>query len=430
MKKFINLLYKELRELITIQLFISLAFMILLFSFMGEIARSEAKKAAATQKLSVLNLDNSELSSGLIGNLKMMNFKVEEIQAEGPAAAVDALGKSDSSLLVVIPAGFGESVNRFEPTEIQTYTFLRSLSLGGLRKTEIVKALISTMNNYISNEFLKKKVPDLAPDTVKNPIKTREFVIVNEKKAEGSATAISGFVYSQSIFVPIILMMIIMYSSQLVISAIAMEKQNKTLETLLTVPIKRTSIVAAKMLASGAVGLFSAIIYMVGFKSYIGGMTSGFGGQSGSSQLISVIKELGLALTAQGYVILGISLFLAILCALALAIILGVLAEDFRSAQTLILPILLMILIPYFLSFFADVNNLSLPVKILVWLIPFSHPFIASQNILLNNYQPIFYGILYMLFVFSALVLTAARIFSTDRVLTMKLKWRRKKIVL
>ena len=46
-------------------------------------------------------------------------------------------------------------------------------------------------------------------------------------------------------------MMIIIYSSQMVISAIAMEKQNKTLETLLTVPISRTSIITAKMLAAG-----------------------------------------------------------------------------------------------------------------------------------------------------------------------------------
>ena len=90
--------------------------------------------------------------------------------------------------------------------------------------------------------------------------------------AEGSAAAISGFVYSQSIFVPIILMMIIIYSSQMVISAIAMEKQNKTLETLLTVPIPRTSIVTAKMLAAGIVGLLSAVIYMIGMKSYMGGM--------------------------------------------------------------------------------------------------------------------------------------------------------------
>jgi len=245
--------------------------------------------------------------------------------------------------------------------------------------------------------------------------------------AQGSASAIAGFVYSQSIFVPIILMMIIIYSSQMVISAIAMEKQNKTLETLLTVPIKRTSIVTAKMLAAGLVGLLSAAIYMIGFKSYMGGM---MGDVKMSADLNNVVQKLGLVLNTNGYLLLGISLFFAILCALAMATILGVLAEDFRSAQSLIMPVIFLVLIPYFLSFFSDIRTLSLPVKLLVMAIPFSHPFLASQNIILENYSAVLYGILYMAFFFLVLVVIAARIFSTDRVLTMKLRWGKKKLVL
>jgi ABC-2 type transport system permease protein len=80
-------------------------------------------------------------------------------------------------------------------------------------------------------------------------------VLVNDRMAEGSASAISGFVFSQSFLIPMILFFIIMYAAQMVISAVAMEKQNKTLESLLTVPIPRTSIVTTKMLAAGIVGL-------------------------------------------------------------------------------------------------------------------------------------------------------------------------------
>ena len=87
--------------------------------------------------------------------------------------------------------------------------------------------------------------------------------------------------------------MIIIYSSQMVITTVAMEKQNKTLETLLTVPIKRTSIVTTKMLAAGIVGLASAVIYMFGFKSYMGGITGGALGQaSGSTQGVITIADI------------------------------------------------------------------------------------------------------------------------------------------
>jgi ABC-2 type transport system permease protein len=138
-------------------------------------------------------------------------------------------------------------------------------------------------------------------------------------------------------------------------------------------------------------------------------------------------QQLGLTMSTKGFIILGVSLFFAILVALAMATILGVLAEDYRSAQSLIMPMIFLVMIPYFMSFFADPKTLSLPAKILLYAIPFSHPFLTSQNLMLENYSAVFFGILYMLAVFIVLIIIAARIFSTDRVLTMKLRFRRKR---
>jgi ABC-2 type transport system permease protein len=424
MNKFKNLLMKEIRELLTKQLVASLLMTMGLFYFIGNMAKSEAKKAAASQKIAVLDLDGSEMSAGLLANMRTMNFAVDKFSGTDKDAAIRTAKAGDTSLLLVIPAGFGESVAKFETKEIESYTILRGFSIGGIRNSAILEAVVRTINKYLSDNFLKARIPDLDPENVKNPIKTKDFIVVKDRMAEGSATAVYSFVSSQSILVPVILMMIIIYSSQMVISAIAMEKQNKTLETLLTVPIRRTSIVTTKMLAAGIVGLASAVIYMFGFKSYMGGMT---GGMSAGSGVQGIIQQLGLSLNTGGYLVLGVSLFFAILCALALATILGVMAEDFRSAQMLIMPLIFLVMIPYFLSFFADFRTLSLPVKILVWAIPFSHPFLATQNIILGNTQGILFGIAYMAVFFIVLVVIAARIFSTDRVLTMKLKWGKKK---
>jgi ABC-2 type transport system permease protein len=427
MNKFKNLLFKEIRDLVTKQLVASLVMTMALFYMIGNLAKSEMKKAAATQKISVMDLDRSDRSKDLQSRLRGFSFAIDEIQGTDVQNAVTAAKKSDTYLFMVIPSGFGASVDRLEPLPITTYTFLRSFSIGGMRKSETVRQVISRTNDIISDDVLRKKLPDLDPEVLKNPIRSKDYVIVKDAMVEGSASAISGFVYGQSVFVPIILFMIIMYSSQMVISAIAMEKQNKTLETLLTVPIPRTSIVSTKMLAAGIVGLISAAIYMVGMRSYMGGM---MGDMRAAAGMGTVVKQLGLTLTTNGYFLLGVSLFFAILCGLAMATILGVLAEDFRSAQSLMLPLMLLILIPYLLSFFADVNTMPLPVRLLIMAIPFSHPFMATPNIMLGRQSLVLYGILYEAFVFGVLVLIAARIFSTDRVLTMKLKWGKKKVVL
>jgi ABC-2 type transport system permease protein len=427
MKKFTNLLAKEIRELITKQLILSLVFTFVLFYFIGQIAKSEARRAAAPQKIAALDLDGSDVSRNLLQSLGALSYKIEPAAGKTKEAAVEALRKSSMNFLLVIPAGFGESVARFEAKPVETFTVMRSFSLSASRNSAVFKAVLSALNSYMSDEYLKQKIAGIAPENLKNPIKSKDFVIIKDRMAEGSASDITGFVFSQSVFIPVILMMIIIYSAQMVISAIAMEKQNKTLETLLTVPIRRTSIVTAKMLAAGLVGLLSAAIYMLGFRFYMKGFT---GDMTVSSNVAQIIQKLGLAMNAKALLILGVSLFFAILCALAMATILGVLAEDFRSAQSLVMPMVFLVLIPYFISFFADFRTLSLPVKLFVLAIPFSHPFLALQNIVLGNYRAVALGILYMLVVFVVLVIVAARIFSTDRVLTMKLRWGRKKVVL
>ena len=423
MKKFTNLLKKEIKELITRQLIGSLILTLVLFYFIGNIARSEMGKVQGVKDIYILDLDESDLSGEILRNLAFASFRINQVSVKDKDLAIDLVKKdSKISLLLIIPKGFASSVSSFQPKEIETYSFIRSFSMSSSINSEIVNQIIVSINNYLSDNILKTKLPDLSPKIIKNPIRNRNFIVVKDRIAEGSITDVNNFVYSQSIFVPIILMMIIVFSSQMVLSAIAIEKQDKTLETLLTVPISRNHIVIAKMLASGIVGLVSAGIYMIGFRFYMGG----FMGNTPNVQVNEVVQKLNLRFTADSYILLGISLFLAILCALALATILGVLTEDLKSAQSASFPLVFLVLIPYFLTILSDINSLELPLRVIVLAIPFTHPFLASQNLMFGNYAVVLYGILYTLVVFMILVFIAGRIFSTDRVLTMKLGFRKR----
>lgn len=346
MKRFLNLLKKEIKELVTVQLVISLAFTILLFQFIGRISRKEVEKAIGVQTISALDLDKSPASQGLLKGLESARFKIQRIEGKTREEAIDLTRNTDSKLLLIIPGGFGTSIQDFKPSEIETYSYMRSFSLIGARGQVVVRGVVSALNNVLSDNFLKDRLPGIDPAALKNPIKSKDFVIVRDRMAEGSAGQIANLVSSQSLLIPVILMMIIIYSSQMVISAVAMEKQNKTLETLLTVPIRRTSIITAKMFAAGLVGLISAAVYMVGFKSFVGGIGAE-AAQAGAQGGAAVMRQLGLYFSTTGYLVLGASLFLAILVALALAMILGVLAEDFRSAQNMIMPVMFMVMVPY-----------------------------------------------------------------------------------
>jgi ABC-2 type transport system permease protein len=427
MKRFTNLLKKEIKELVTKQLVISLAFTIILFNFIGQVSKKEVQKAIGVQTISALDLDGSPGSQALVKGLESARFKILDQSGKTKEQAIETARAGESKLLLVIPKGFGDSLTELKPSEIETYSFMRSFSLIGARGQVVVQGVISALNEALSNSFLKEKLPDLDPQALKRPIKSKDFVVVRDRMAEGSANMVAGLISQQSILIPVVLMMIVIYSSQMVISAVAMEKQNKTLETLLTVPIKRTAIITAKMLAAGLVGLISAGVYMFAFKGFVGGIgeeAARAGAEAGGA---AMMKQLGLTFSTGGYIVLGAALFLAILVALALAMILGVLAEDFRSAQTMIMPLMFMVMIPYFISLFADINTLALPIKLLVLAIPFSHPFLVPQNLYLGNWGMIAGGLVYMFVVFAILTFFAARIFSTDKILTMKLRFGKKK---
>ncbi len=427
MKRFSNLLKKEIKELVTKQLVISLALFVILFSYIGKVTEKEEEKASGIQTISVLNLDGSANSQDLLKRLESARFKILDQSGKTKEQALEAAKTGDSKLLLVIPASYGESLTSLKPSEIETYSFMRTFSLVGARRQIVVQNVIDTLNEAQSDKILREKLPGLDPASLKKPVKSRDFVVVRNRVAQGSAGLVAFLMMQQSLIIPIVLMMIVMYSSQMVISAVAMEKQDKTLETLLTVPIKRTSIITAKMLAAGLVGLISAGIYMFGYRGLLGGFgkeAARAGAQAGGSALM---QKLGLSFSTTGYAVLGLALFLSILVALAMAMILGVLAEDFRSAQAMIMPLIFMVMIPYFISLLADINTVPLPVKIFIMLIPFSHPFLVPQNLYLGNWGMIAGGMAYMLVVFVALTIFAARVFSTDKVLTMKLRLGKKK---
>jgi len=166
---------------------------------------------------------------------------------------------------------------------------------------------------------------------------------------------------------------------------------------------------------------------MLGMKNYMDGVTGSFDIPSEGDGIKDVAGDLGLIFDTQAYIILGVVLFFGILLAIAIALVLGLFAEDAKSAQGVISPLMVLILIPYLLTMFMDINTMAPAVKYFIYAIPFSHLFLAAPNILLGNYQFVLWGILYLLVLFIIFVFIAAKIFSSDKIMTLRLNFGKKK---
>jgi ABC-2 type transport system permease protein len=211
--------------------------------------------------------------------------------------------------------------------------------------------------------------------------------------------------------VPMVIMIIIMMVGSIVISSMGSEKENKTLETLLTMPIRRTTIVTGKIIAAALVGLIYGLAYMFGMSFYMNALTSEI--TSGVS-----LESIGLGLGLQDYAFLMVSMFLSIICALGLCMILGAFAKNNKSAQTMTLPISILAMIPMFIIMFSGWYGSSALVQALLFIIPFSHPMIAVEALMYNDYALVFSGIGYMAaFAFVAIMVTV-RLYNSDILVT------------
>lgn len=424
MKKFFNLLKKDIRELITPELILPLVIMIVLLNFVGKVVSTETKKATSAQSIVVLNLDNGNYSEMLINILKQGQFKVVDPGTEDEKQAVSFAEENKFNVVVVIPDEFSSQVLALKQPKVKVYSIFRGIGIAQLSQPSIVKNIFAFINDSLSKEFIKEKFFEVDPSFVQSPIKMEDYVVVNGKTAQVSPESILQAFSSRFLFIPIILMIVILFSAQMLASLVAMEKQNKTLETLLTVPVKRPLIVLSKMLSAAVVSLIISIVYMFGFTGYIQGIT---GGQITSSapQATEALAKLGLTFTPFYLSIIGISLFFAILSALAVATILAVYAQDVKDAQALLTPLMVLLILPYFLTMFTDAATLPLSLRALLYAIPFAHPFLAIQNLLFGRITPVILGIIYEIIFSAVCIYIATKIFSSDRILTARVKFRK-----
>jgi ABC-2 type transport system permease protein len=413
MSHFTNLLRKEVKELLTGQMIASMVFMIFMFVIMGSVIGNVQREAVGgTTGIALLDMDRSEESQRLAELLgSQADVALTSVSASGAEEALKFAG--NSSVLLVLPEGFGKRISDIEDAEVEVYAIVRGLGMMDTMNSAKVQTAISVINELTAQQYVKEAYPDREPQSVLNPITSKSFIVINGVVSEGSPETIANLLMGQSILVPVILMIAIMFAGQMVITSMGMEKENKTLETLLTLPVKRETIIMGKIGGATVVAFIMSLVYLAGFGYYMLSIAPS-----------SSISVPGLSMGVAGYILLGISLFLAILVALSLSMLLGVYSQDVKSAQTMILPVTMLVLIPFFLLMFSDYTTMPAALKALLFAIPFSHPMIASRALLFGDYAVVIAGIAYMLVFSAVLWMVTVRVFRSDRVITANLSFK------
>jgi ABC-2 type transport system permease protein len=210
----------------------------------------------------------------------------------------------------------------------------------------------------------------------------------------------------------------LIFAMQISATSIALEKEEKTLETLLTLPMGRLTILTGKLAGSVALAGISAVAYIIGFGYYVG---SAFGSSGISTVSLTDLQALGLVPSSAMYALLGVTIFITVVSALALAVCLAVFADNVRSAQSLVGILFVPIIMPALILMFADISLLPTVLQWILYALPYTHTILAVKAVFLGDVPVILRSIIYISVFTTAVLYLAARIFTTERVITGRL---------
>lgn len=429
--KFFNLLKKELTELLNKQMVLGIVIMLVLFSIVGQVMQSSIDEISKNQyKINVMDCDDTDFTKSIFDDMKSMNADIKMIGKEFSGKEFqDIMKENDIESLVVIPEGFtNDLLENKNLSALTSVSVMKSSSSVAMVSSDNSSAL-SLLQSVISDKLMKNggfSEQDIA--LVQQSFKVSEITVVSDKSAEISMSTIIQNISVQNMIIPIIVFVLVMYTSQMIIGAISTEKIDKTLETLLSAPVSRGAVLGSKMLAAAIVALINAVSFMVGYYVLVGGaMTSAMSLDTVSSAVSdtlsysSAMNQLGLHLEITDYLLVGIQTFLTIMISLSVSIILGAMANDAKSAQNLVMPVMMCAMIPYIISMVSDINTLPTVIKTLVYAIPFTHTFTAMNNLMFGNDKIFVFGIIYQAVVFVVCMFFAIRIFNSDKIFTSSL---------
>lgn len=262
-------------------------------------------------------------------------------------------------------------------------------------------AVFSIMNKY-KRKMSEKEIErhNLNSEQILEPIKYKKLDITNNAKK-------AGILLGQVI--PFILIIGVLFGSIYpAIDVMAGEKERGTLETLFSLPISNMELVIGKYLAVSASAVLTSILNIVSMSCTLGYFMKASSVYNPSEVSINYTR-LGGAIF-----ITTISIILFAMVVSALAMCICSFAKTFKEAQNYITPLMLMIMVPAYISMIPNIYLNKITATIPVINISLLIKSVLSLNTNMKMVGLVF--IVNLIFVFISLVLLS-KIFNSEDIL-------------
>ncbi len=426
-----TIMKKEIREMLSPGSVASVLIMVVLFAGLGGLIGGEVEKTAELPTFGIVTEDGYQSEyNGVKVEWNPLAYlydaygdksdRIIILSDRSDSGIIDGMRANGLTSAIVLPTAqqFADGMSNAEKMAVLQYYIYEPSGMFGSVSSTVMSTIVSMLNTDLSKKLIATGGSQQDYSFVTGPLTSSGgsiSTIVNGESYSGiTPYDISSSVSSQTMMIPLVIMIIITMIGSIVISSMGSEKDNKTLETLLTLPIKRTSIVSGKILAAAVVGLIYGLAYMAGMSIYMNSMT----GMISDAAVGVDLASIGMSLDLTDWALIMASMFLAIVCALGICMILGAFSKNYKSAQTMTMPLSILAMIPMFVIMFTGWYGSGAVLQGVCFAIPFSHPMMAMQSLMNGDMALVLAGIVYMAAFALATILITVKIYSSDILVT------------
>ncbi|MEM1541111.1 MAG: ABC transporter permease [Ignisphaera sp.] len=365
--------------------------------------------------VAVFDTDGEDYSQVFVSYLNSLGLKTIIINCTSIDEAIEIFKGLETKILYIIPPGFSYNLSSLRPSVVQVYVKLGSLTIGEGGVIDIASRYINLFNSYVIKTVASEK--GISPEFIGGAIVSTTRGLLVDRVIDNPSNTVFALTMG-GLFIPLIILMLVIFSAQLISTSMAIEKEEKMFETLLSLPIKRMSIIGAKLLVSIAI----SAIYMIGYSFVLFGFifrsVPGFESLQGIPLAISLPSDIGIYILLN---VAGLAMFMV-----SVALLLSLFAEDVRSAQAILGNVIGPTIIAVYLPMFIDISS-SPSIRLALSFIPLANTIFIPKIAIVQDIPALAIASISNLVYGVVMFMVIRRIVSSETIFTLRLSAGRKK---
>ncbi len=426
------LLRKEVKELLMEKsILIGIVIIpLIMFPIMGALTSlgvgAAAQKTMGGLTIGIADFDQTNLTSKMLPQmLAEEDLHIMNLSCATEDECIQVAQAKNLEFLIIIPSGFTRNFTAGVRGVVEAIYFIKSFTVSDLTISGKISSALLDAFRALAEKIHGREVN---PEFFQSPISQESLVIYFGKKIRAPIEALGSAFLTVLIGLPLVAVVIASYASSIAATSIALEKESKTLEVLLTMPVSRVTILLSKLLGTFLIVLLGTISFIVGFGIYSLMFAGTMVSISPTPQSTAVSLKLPPIQPSPVFVpILLIAIFVTMIMTTCIGLLVGILGSDVRSAQQLVGAISFPLLMPpFFILMFASFDALPLGIKIALLADPFTHLFLAIQSGFIGDLASSLFSLGLMIGYTAFLLLLSSWLFMGERLITMRVSVKRK----